>query len=70
MSEIQFDTVGIIRKGQNPGWFIKVETTTADRYLVSFWNKDEHFYNWADSKRELENFFSDKSWDVDWEQPV
>ena len=70
MSEIKFDTVGRIIKGEYPGWSIKVETTTADRYLVSFWNGDEHFYNWADSLRELKDYFSDKGWDVDWEQPL
>jgi len=61
---------GRITTGEQAGFLVRVEDDTLNTggYLILSWREgaDEGFDNWVESKSDLDRFFEESGWNVEW----
>ena len=61
---------GRITAGENAGFFVRVEDDSANTggYLILCWRDgtDEGFDNWVEKLTDLDEFFMESGWNVEW----
>ena len=70
---IQLDTIGRILEGDDVSHFIKVifdKETTGGYYIFQSEKKEfpenKTFDSWVETKEDLEGYFDESNWKVDW----
>jgi len=71
---IKLDTIGRILKGDQAGWYVKIQhdEKSGGYYIFQFKNKDvknylgEAFDDWLESMADVENYAIESSWDIEW----
>lgn len=73
MIKIELDKIGKILEGDDAGQYIRIEhdpDDTGGYYIyqstVKDFSSDETFDSWVENKNELEAFFSESNWVIDW----
>lgn len=71
MREILIGKVGKIVSGDDVGWYVKVTDDAADTggfYILTSERSDmaTGFDNWVESREDLESFFAESHWEIDW----
>ncbi len=74
MTNIQFDKTGLIIKGDNTGWYVKLEDDTENTggfYIYQFKenneNSTEGFDNWMETKEDVIGYFEESNWEIKWD---
>lgn len=71
MMDIRFDTIGKIVEGKNKGWYIKLvddSEKSGGVFIIEFPNPQsgEGFNSWLERKSDIEGYFSECNWKIDW----
>lgn len=69
---IKIGNIGRILKGDNVGFFIKVQDDSENTggYLILQSKSDDFtsgFDDWVENSRALEQFFKESKWEIDWQ---
>lgn len=73
MTNIVLDKIGKVLEGEDKGWFIKIvkDTERTRGYYVFFCKnknfKGEVFDNWLLNYDDLQQYFVEKKWEIEWE---
>ena len=77
MIDLKLNKIGKIIKGDNAGWYVKVEqdsNCTGSYYIYEFKNKNgnnkwgEAYDNWVESLNDVRGYFYESEWDILWEE--
>ena len=62
---------GRLKNGQHAGCFVRIQDDSSNTggYLIIVWRDSpiEGFDNWVENSSDLEQFFRESGWEIEWE---
>ena len=62
--------LGRIKSGEHAGFFVRIQddSTNTGGFLIVLWRESptEGYDNWVENLGDLEQFFRESGWDIEW----